>query len=68
MRGRGRKEGSKGKKEGVWAAGLLGCFSLLLFFSFFFSTLKLFTQFLLNSNEFEFKLYTLHINKTNAPA
>jgi hypothetical protein len=69
----------KGKREESWASGklglgkrgrerfwLMGCYLLLLFF--YSSTLKLLKQIHLNSNEFEFKLYKLNTNKTNAPA
>jgi hypothetical protein len=39
-RGKGRRgKGPTGEKEGVWAVGLLGCCSLLLFFFFSFSFL-----------------------------
>jgi hypothetical protein len=44
--GRGEERGPEGEGEGVWAAVL---FSFLLLF-FFFSTLKLFKQYYLNSN------------------
>jgi hypothetical protein len=56
------KRGPKGKKEGVWAAGLLLLSPLILLF-FFFPTLKLFKQTYLNSNKFEFKPYKLHTRK-----
>jgi hypothetical protein len=60
---RPKRERGKGSRpgQGVWAA-------FLSFFPFSFSTLKPSQQFYLNSNEFEFKPYTLHTNKTNAPA
>jgi hypothetical protein len=38
--GEGEEKGPKEKKKRIWADGLLGCFSLLLFFSFFFPILN----------------------------
>jgi hypothetical protein len=61
-RGKGAQERERERELGCW-----DLFPFLLIF-FFFSTFKLFKQFHLNSNEFKFKLYTLHTNKTNAPA
>jgi hypothetical protein len=65
---RGPCGGNEGEEES-WA-GLLGwaAFSSFFFFPFSFSILNLFKQNYLNSNEFKFKPYTLHTNKTNAPA
>jgi hypothetical protein len=67
-----RGEGGPGKesrKERENWAGPMG-FGLLLssLLFFFFSIPKPFKQTHLNSNEFEFKLYKLNTNKTNAPA
>jgi hypothetical protein len=62
----GREEG-KGKSWAGLVEGL-GCLLLFLLLSFSFSILNLLKQNYLNSNEFEFKPYTLHTNKTNAPA
>jgi hypothetical protein len=56
-KGEGAREGEKGRE----LLGRAGCSSPSLFFLF--SKLKLFKQFHLNSNEFEFKLYTLNRNK-----
>jgi hypothetical protein len=58
-RGKGARE-----REG---AGLLGSLSFTSSSLFLLHTQTIQTIHL-NSNEFEFKLYTLHTNKTNAPA
>jgi hypothetical protein len=63
----GREEGKRGPRERERELGCWALFPSLLLF-FFFSTLKLFKQFHLNSNEFEFKLYKLNTRKNNAPA
>jgi hypothetical protein len=49
------------ERDGFGPAARLFPFLLLFFF---FSTLKLFKEFYLNSNKFEFKPYTLNTNKT----
>jgi hypothetical protein len=70
MRGkRGRGEWAAGERAGPrgererGAGRAAGLFPFLLLF-FFFSTLKLFKQFYLNSNKFEFKPYKLNTRKT----
>jgi hypothetical protein len=62
-RERNEGEARAGRAEKKKKRGLLALsFSSLLFF--FFLTLKLFKQFYLNSNKFEFKPYTPNTNKT----
>jgi hypothetical protein len=56
----GRREEEEG--SGLGPTGLAAFFSSSFLFSF--PTLKLFKQFYLDSNKFEFKPYTLNTNKT----
>jgi hypothetical protein len=58
---RKKRGGEMGRGERAGPRGL-GCF-LFLFFSFSFPTLKLFKQFYLNPNKFEFKSYKLNTRK-----
>jgi hypothetical protein len=63
-RGEERGEGARERERGRGGFGpAAGLFPFLLLF-FFFSTLKLFKQFYLNSNKFEFKPYTPNTNET----
>jgi hypothetical protein len=55
--GRERGRPKKESRPGCWALSLSSSFLIL-------STLKLFKQFYLNSNKFEFKPYTLNTNNT----
>jgi hypothetical protein len=61
---RGEREPARERERGRGGFGpAAGLFPFLLLF-FFFSTLKLFKQFYLNSNKFEFKPYTPNTNET----
>jgi hypothetical protein len=61
--GRGERRGNPRERERGGFGPAAGLFPSLLLF-FFFSTVKLFKQFYLNSNKFEFRPYKLNTNKT----